>query len=1144
MRDTQAHPLSAVGQTVYTQTLKMDLENTVNQYKVALDVLKSSVDSFVSMLSIQSPESETDWMDMITYAKSVISAEGMPSFLLASANVDRDFDVPVTYLQEKGAVNSRRNVLLHAWNETFLHMNMNTYRMKYDEANRKFLGKGKAIANLVNELQSFARNQVVADQIPALLAEVEVFQKQEQAFLAKNSLPYDWKQIIENYSTDQALVEYKDEVKCQLEVLAQFTGKIRELEAVGKLSECTDVAKTIISNFDVLNEKQKTVVGLLKLRVNELNYNWFDARRNLCDRLIEHSATVKDWIVYNQAEELCQNLGLGVVCRAYKDGLEHEKVLNVYQRSIYHAIIVSVIENEPVLNSFSGNGFNEQIVQFKNLDAEFMELTKEEMYYKLTHQLPTSYESVQISKELNILRRAISSNGRGMSIRSLFDQIPNILTRLCPCMLMSPISVAQYISADNKSFDIVIFDEASQLPTCKAVGVLARGKNAVIVGDPNQMPPTSFFAGNTVDEDNLDIEDLDSILDDCLALGMPSAHLQWHYRSKHESLITFSNHEFYENSMLTFPSVNDREKRVSLVKVDSFFDRKKGRINEGEAEAIVKEIKRRYKDETLNKDSVGVVTFNISQQTIIEDKLQEEFTNDSKFDEWANEREEKLFVKNLENVQGDERDVILFSVAFGPDEEGKLSLNFGPLNKEGGWKRLNVAVSRARSEMIVFTTMTADMIDLKRTKSKGVESLKNFLEFAEKGKLQLSYAELQQRREQGILDRICMELDKAGYKYQKAVGHSRFKVDLAVINPFNSDEYILGIMLDGDSYKQSANTKDREVAQNSILGMLGWDLHRIWTMDWWDNKDKEISKLLAILEDKKANYDGDIVDTSAEETTVERVPEKVKDEEVVVEEILDTSAHTVVKTEPEVSVVPKAGIEEITDNEPAEVQMSLTNNTGVIEMPKVAVISEEKPSLVAVKKSLECGYISMDYISSDVEVTPVSTSDYVVKSATVQIVAHMQEIINMEAPISYDRLIRRTLRSFDIARASTQTTEATEKALKKAKCKSNKHNGIKYYWREDQDLDTYNIYRIDVNLDDKRTLDDITQQELKNAVCKTIQDNGPMSKDDLVKGTIRTMGYGRSGVALVEAVERGLSYGRKTGEIEIDDFKRFVLTNN
>jgi len=265
----------------------------------------------------------------------------------------------------------------------------------------------------------------------------------------------------------------------------------------------------------------------------------------------------------------------------------------------------------------------------------------------------------------------------------------------------------------------------------------------------------------------------------------------------------------------------------------------------------VEEILRRYNDPVLKKQTVGVVTFNISQQILIEDMLQSEFQKNADFDLWANSGEEPLFVKNLENVQGDERDVILFSVAFGPDADGKMSLNFGPINNQGGWKRLNVAVTRAREAMMVFTIMTADMINLKRTRSRGVEALKNFLEFAERGILQSDYRTLTTSKYQGILNRICKELESAGYEYEKAVGHSDFKIDLAVQNPYNEDEYLLGIMLDGDSYRRSANTKDREVAQINVLSGLGWSLHRMWTMDWWDNREKELAKLLSILEEKK-----------------------------------------------------------------------------------------------------------------------------------------------------------------------------------------------------------------------------------------------------------------------------------------------------
>lgn len=295
------------------------------------------------------------------------------------------------------------------------------------------------------------------------------------------------------------------------------------------------------------------------------------------------------------------------------------------------------------------------------------------------------------------------------------------------------------------------------------------------------------------------------------------------------------------------PSVNDREQRVSLVKVEGYFDRGRGRVNEGEARAIVDEIRRRYLDAGLSGQSIGIVTFNISQQTLIEDLLQEEYQKDEAFDQWANDRNEAVFVKNLENVQGDERDVILFSVAFGPDAEGKLSLNFGPLNKEGGWKRLNVAVTRARVEMVVFTTMTADMIELRRTRSKGVESLKHFLEYAQKGRLPEEPTEHPEQKARGIAEQICQQLADAGFRYQQAVGHSRFKVDIAVIDPRNEGEYLLGILLDGEAYRQSRNTKDREVAQIDVLTGLGWRLHRIWTMDWWDQKEKEITKLLEKL---------------------------------------------------------------------------------------------------------------------------------------------------------------------------------------------------------------------------------------------------------------------------------------------------------
>ena len=484
------------------------------------------------------------------------------------------------------------------------------------------------------------------------------------------------------------------------------------------------------------------------------------------------------------------------------------------------------------------------------MDQEWTILSQQEIYCRLASKVPNFTREAAHSSELGILQRCIKSGGRGTSIRKLFDQIPNLLSRLCPCMLMSPISAAQYLDPKRESFDIVVFDEASQLPTCKAVGVLARGKDAVVVGDPKQMPPTSFFSTNTMDEDNLESEDLESILDDCLALNMPQSHLLWHYRSRHESLIAFSNSQFYENKLFTFPSVNDRVSKVTLMPVDGIFDRGKTRTNKAEALAVLEEIKRRCQDPELSKQSLGVVTFNVSQQHLIDDLLNEACTKDPALEKWVFGSEEPLFIKNLENVQGDERDVILFSIGFGPDESGKIYMNFGPLNREGGWRRLNVAVSRARCEMMVFSAMRSDQLDLNRTKAEGVAALRKFLEYAEGRTMALEETEVQKKHaNHGITDTICSALKEAGYEADLSVGRSEYRIDIGVVDPEHPDQYILGIMLDGSSYGAAKTTRDREIAQISVLSGLGWNILRVWCMDWWDNSDKELNRILKKLKD-------------------------------------------------------------------------------------------------------------------------------------------------------------------------------------------------------------------------------------------------------------------------------------------------------
>jgi len=1124
----KGHVFSVVGQTEYTQSLRRQLEDAYYDYEKSMDSLQGISAELSEITGEDRPVSVSRWNEFFEFTDCIFKAEEIPDFLLKGEPLEQVFQKPLEYITLRDQYIGIRNDFTSKYNESILTADLNVFARRFEEANRKFFGKAKAIKEVISSLQQYVKFPVGEEQLSSISAGVDRYRQITSRFeTAKAELSEYWNAYLKDSTTKDELIALKAEWDSQLNGIRRFSGVIETLKESGNYSRCTDLAKKIADARRTMLEKEQVIKDLLKLNLKDNETDWIGGKKELIKLLDEHFNELRDWITYRGVKAECESNGLQDICRMYEEGLDHEELIPVFYKSVYKSLIWAIIEEEPVLNKFTGNSFNEKIKEYKRMEQEFIDLTKEEMYYKLTHNLPTGHEGVEMSKELAILRKAISSGGRGLSIRNLFDQIPHVLMKLCPCLLMSPISVAQYLSVDNDTFDVVIFDEASQLPTCKAVGVLARGKDAVIVGDPNQMPPTSFFAGNMIDEDNLDIEDLDSILDDCLALGMPQTHLQWHYRSRHESLIAFSNQEYYENSMLTFPSVNDREKRVKLCTVNGTFNRKKGRINEEEGRAVVKEVLRRYNSADLTDQSIGIVTFNISQQGLIEDLLAEEYKKDAQFDKWANEKDEELFVKNLENVQGDERDVILFSVGFGPDDDGKLSLNFGPLNREGGWKRLNVAVTRARLEMVVFSSMTPEMIDLNRTKAKGVEGLRAFLEFADKGRLAGGGFEASGKAK-GITKQICDAIEAKGLKVQRNIGHSDFKIDIAVVNPYDENEYILGIMLDGNTYKRSKNTKDREISQLGVLSGLGWNLHRIWTMDWWDNQDKELSSLMEIIEEKKeeariAFEEGKPKDKGPESEEIKyQKPEdnKPREKKEKKEDKGNGSFETHEKFAPRIPHTQSK--DELSD--------------------LVQSVQDEMKATEVVSKVASLQYELTDFVSADVKAEQaLLPSEFSSKAGKEIILGVIQEIVRIEAPVSLERLVPKVLRAVQIGRGNAELTDATEKLIKKLDVTVNKQNGLKYIWRSDQNPDTYQYYRVDASCDDKRSMSDISQQELKNAICIAIRNKGPLGKDALIKETVRVMGYGRSGATIVEAIERGLKYGRKTGEIMLNDKKEFVL---
>ena len=566
-------------------------------------------------------------------------------------------------------------------------------------------------------------------------------------------------------------------------------------------------------------------------------------------RWAENSALMRDWLHWS---EFCNELkvnGLECVVKVMQtQSMDTTVVRNTYLKALFQYKAEEKIRKSEILATFEGMLFDDKVATYKRMTDEFQLLTQKELYAKLATRIPRVIDNASSGSEIGLLNRNISNGGRGLSLRDLFEQIPTLLPRLCPCMLMSPMSVAQYINLCQDKFDLVIFDEASQMPTSEAVGAIARGKSLVVVGDPKQMPPTSFFSSTNVDIEEACIDDMESILEDCRTLEIPSLQLSWHYRSRHESLIAFSNNEYYDGSLITFPSIDDQHTKVHYVHVSGYYDKGGKRCNLTEAKVIVEEIVRRLRDEELQKKSIGVIAFSVVQQSLIEDLLQEQLEKDNTLQDIIQQMYEPVFVKNLENVQGDERDVILFSIGYGPDKDGKISMNFGPLNNSGGERRLNVAVSRARQEMYVFSTLKSSDIDLRRSKARGVEGLKHFLQYAETQSLPSSSQHNDKYFNDNLLaEQIATELKKRGYTVATNIGRSQFKVDVAICDENKADTYRLGILLDGEGYRDTHTTRDREVVQPSVLSALNWQVMRVWSVDWFNNKERVINRIIERL---------------------------------------------------------------------------------------------------------------------------------------------------------------------------------------------------------------------------------------------------------------------------------------------------------
>lgn len=555
--------------------------------------------------------------------------------------------------------------------------------------------------------------------------------------------------------------------------------------------------------------------------------------------LVAHQSGLHAWCAWRKAREEAVRLGLSALVGAIEAGaVAGPDIRTAFEVNYCRWWLVATVDNDMVIRTFVSAEHERRVSDFRALDDKFIRITRDWIRARLCAELP-ALDAVSKNSEWGVLRHEVTKKKKHLPLRELLSRIPSVVLRLTPCLLMSPLSIAQYLGADASNFDLVVFDEASQIPVWDAVGAMARGRQVVMVGDPKQLPPTNFFDRAEGDADDEDVEgDLESILDECLGASLPTRHLSWHYRSRHEGLIAFSNHRYYGGGLVTFPSPVTNDQAVSFHHVHGTYEKGGARVNKPEAKALVADLVARLKSPGFkeSKLTIGVVTFNTEQQGLIEDLLDEERRRDPSIEPYFSEAElEPVFVKNLESVQGDERDIMYFSITYGPDTAGAVSMNFGPLNRDGGERRLNVAVTRARHELRIFSSLRGEQMDLSRTQAVGVRDLKHFLEFAERGPRALAEATFGSRGdfESPFEQAVAAALERKGWQVQTQIGASSFRVDLGVVHPDAPGRYLAGVECDGATYHRSATARDRDKLREQVLRGLGWEIVRIWSTDWW-----------------------------------------------------------------------------------------------------------------------------------------------------------------------------------------------------------------------------------------------------------------------------------------------------------------------
>ena len=851
--------------------------------------------------------------------------------------------------------------------------------------------------------------------------------------------------------------------------------------------------------------------------------------------ILRHAqGAMRDWVAFHAARRAAQTAGLGPAVTAIERGdLGAAELAPAWERATLLAWADAELAETPALARFHGAAHQAHVAAFADLDRAALALVRARALARLAERVPRV--TADPGGELGTLLHELKKQRGHRPLRRLFGEIPTLLPRLAPCLLMSPLSVAQYLDPALPRFDVVVFDEASQLPTADAIGALARGDAAVVVGDSRQLPPTRFFsAGGDAAEpadaaDEGAVTELESVLDDCVAARLPELRLAWHYRSKHEDLIAFANQRYYGDRLQVFPAAHHApDLGVAWRRVDGVYDRAGTRQNRVEAEAVAAEVLARLRDPAQRTRSIGVVTFSRAQQELIEDLLDDaraaEPELDGCFEGSAQGSGEPVLVKNLETIQGDERDVVLVSVGYGPDAGGAFTMNLGPLSQRGGERRLNVAITRAREQLLVFSSFAPE--DLAGAAGQGVQDLAALLAFARAGGGAARPARTDPAVAAGdalpaspITAAIARALGERGWIVHHQVGCGAYKLDLAIVDPNDADRYVLAIEHDGAAYASAPGARDRDRLRSQVLAQLGWRMHRIWSLDWWADPEREVGRAHgAIITAVAASRQRKPASAPVRLSSQRPVRDAGRSGEAAPRTGAGQAARTPARGGPAASPVRAAG------SGPTDAVASLS---GEVAAP---VARGSAPVRIA-KNAIAIG----PYLAAAIPAGRRAPDDLFAPRHAGELGKVIEQVLAAEAPMHVDLLARRVAAYFGIGRLTQRVTDQVRVALAGRGRWGDEDHVV---WRLDQDPEGVPAVRVaGQGASVRREIEEVPLSEVAAAARIVVERAVGIAANDLVRDAARLLGFARITERVIERVASGVRLAARRELIRIDGGK-------